>query len=110
MDTKGNALYIKPDAENPNDFFVFDFDHQTGTANMIALNSNIRAKQTIKDLGLQSNKLLQKRSRHIGSLTLLVEYACQGDERALALVNEARQPSSKYSAWVIALCRLYGIP
>lgn len=110
LEPDGTPSFIKPDEENPEDFFVFDYNRQENLVLLLPRNGNSRAKTMIRELGLNREKLATERLDRIKFIAFAIEMAKKGNDKALELLNEARQPSSKYSAWVIALCRLYGIP
>jgi len=70
--------FVNPVVENPNDFFEFDFDPNTGTANVIP--KNTRGVTTEKELGLNRDDLVRHRSSMVRKMVVIAIKASNGDE------------------------------
>ncbi len=69
--------FINPVKENPNDFFEFDFDPNTGTANVVP--KKTRGKTTEEELGLNREDLVKHRSAVVRKMVVIAIKASQGD-------------------------------
>lgn len=69
--------FVNPVKENPNDFFEFSFDPNTGTANIIPIHT--RGITTEKELGLNRDDLVKHRSSVVRKMVVIAIKASQGD-------------------------------
>lgn len=98
---------INPTEEEPAIFFKFEFDAQTGVANVIPVHQ--RGHITERLLGLNRKDLIQHRSSVVGKMAYVAIKASQGDAEALHLFRECCNPRSEYSAFATPLAHLLGI-
>lgn len=92
--------FINPTREDPNDFFLFEYDQETGTANVIPKENSPRASVTIERIGLNRPELVKRRSKFIRELTFIAIKASEGDEEALDLLRYHILNGAEYAAFV----------
>ena len=69
--------FVNPVKEDPNDFFEFNFDPITGTANIIPI--NVRGITTEKELGLNRDDLVKHRSSVVRKMAAIAIKVSRGD-------------------------------
>lgn len=102
LDVEGGPL-VNPTLENPNDFFNFEFDIKTGTANIIPLNE--RGIITETTLGLNRPKLVKHRSRVISMIAFISKLADEGDVDCKQKILSYCSVDSEYSAFTLSMAK-----
>ena len=97
--------FINPCDENPDDFFEFEFDRATGTANVIP--QNRRADTTERELGLNRPDLVKHRSNVVRKLAYVALRARDGDADALAELQRCMENDQEYAAFARALSKRF---
>jgi len=78
--------FVNPVKENPDDFFDFEYDKDTGTANVIPKNE--RAKTTEKGLGLNRPELVIHRSSIVRKMVFAALKAKDGDDAGIEEIRK----------------------
>jgi len=99
--------FINPVEENPDEFFDFEFDAETGTANVIPQTE--RANITEVELGLNRPELVRRRSSIV---RLLVHIAIKAEQGDIVFIEEIKRRCAKdeeYAAFARALVKRFNI-
>ena len=99
--------FINPCDEEPVDFFEFEFDSLTGTANVLP--KNIRGETTERELGLNCPELVKHRSDAVRKLAYCALRANDGDAGALAELKCCMNNDQEYAAFAKAFHQKYGL-
>ncbi|MDX2247971.1 MAG: retron system putative HNH endonuclease [Bacteroidia bacterium] len=97
--------FVNPVSDNPDEFFNFEFDPQTGTANVTP--KNIQAITTEKELGLNRPELVSVRSKTVRMMAFIALKAKEGDEDAATEFRKYCQPDYMYSAFAKTLAERF---
>lgn len=89
--------FINPCLEKPEAFLDFQFDAQTGTANVIA--KNTRGQTMVSKLGLNRPELVQHRSNLVRKIAFVALQARNGDLVALAELSRCMEEDQEYAAF-----------
>ncbi|MGE0018165.1 MAG: retron system putative HNH endonuclease [Draconibacterium sp.] len=106
-ENKDGGPFVNPVEENPEDFFDFEFDPETGTANIIP--QNLRADITEMILGLNRPELVKRRSSIV---QLLVRIAIKADKGDVVFIEELKRRCNndeEYAAFARALVKRFKI-
>lgn len=101
------GFLINPVDENPNDFFEFEFDVDTGTANILPRNQRGQTTETI--LGLNRPELVGFRSKIVRKIVCVAILAREGNADALTEIRENSQNDGVYSAFSRMLMLRYNL-
>ncbi len=102
-----NGPFVNPVDEDPNDFFNFEFDHNTGTANVIP--TDMRGTVTEKIIGLNRPELVKYRSSIVRKMVLIAIKARDGDIDCYDEIHRCCLKESEYAAFARALVRHFGL-
>lgn len=105
-DEEGGPL-VYPIDEDPDMFFYFEFDPDTGVANILPKND--RASTTEKTLGLNRPELVKRRSSIVQLLGAIAIKASQGDEAFCAELKRRCNKNEEYAAFARALAKRFNI-
>jgi len=100
--------FINPCKEDPDDFFKFEFDKNTGTANVIP--TNIRGVTTEKEIGLNRPDLVRHRSDVVRKIAYVALQAKNGDVEALKELHCCIKDDQEYAAFARAFHRKFNLP
>lgn len=92
--------FINPTTESPEYFFEFEFDPETGTANVLP--KNTRAKTTEIELGLNRPELVKHRSDVVRKIAYVALQAKNGDNHALDELHRCMDADQEYAAFARA--------
>lgn len=106
LETEGGLL-INPVEEQPDHFFRFEFDSQTGIAIVIPLSD--RGDTSVKLLGLNRPKLVKYRSEIVALFAVVAKLASEGDIESLNKMHHLSSNSTEYSAFAIELLKKYNL-
>lgn len=106
-DASQGGPYINPTKEDPDDFFEFEFDPDTGTANVVPKNQ--RGETTEIDLGLNRADLLKQRSRIVRKMVFIAIKASLGDADCVTEIHQYCGKEDEYSAFARALVKKYSL-
>ncbi len=106
-DSHENGPFVNPVTENPDDFFDFEFDPNTGTANVIPKNN--RALTTEKELGLNRPELLIHRSSVVRKMVFAALKAKDGDQDGIKEIRKCCRQEDEYAAFARALVKRFNI-
>lgn len=96
-----NGPLINPCKENPDDFFQFEFDPRTGTANVVPLNK--RGLTTEQTLGLNRIDLVKHRSKVVKNMVFIALKAKEGDSEAFSILLRCTDKEDEYAAFARAI-------
>ncbi len=96
-----NGLIVNPVTEDPNDFFSFEFDGETGTANVI--DKNPRGETTKNLLGLNRPELIRHRSEVVRKIAYIAIWAKNGDADAMEELVRCCNSDEEFSAFARSL-------
>lgn len=99
---------VHPAEENPDEFFLFEFDPATGTANVLPKNQRGHTTEFI--LGLNRKELVQHRSSVVRKMVFVAIRASRGDDEALHLIRSYCSPENEYSAFARSLVYHFSLP
>ncbi len=99
--------FVNPCDEDPTDFFEFEFDPITGTANVIP--KNIRGETTERELGLNRLDLIRHRNEVVEMLAYLALRAKDGDAVALARLKHRMNDDQEYAAFARAFYKKFNL-
>ncbi len=102
-----NGPLIDPTVEDPEHFLSFEFDANTGTANVF--DKTPRGFTTKNLLGLNRPALVRHRSKAVRKMTFAALKASKGDADALVEIKKCCNADEEYSAFAIELCRHFNI-
>jgi len=100
--------FINPCKEDPDDFYEFEFDQNTGTANVIP--RNVRGETTEKELGLNRPDLVKHRSDMVRIIAYVALQAKNGDADALVELKRCMTNDQEYAAFARAFHRIFNLP
>lgn len=106
-DASNGGPYVNPTKEDPDDFFEFEFDPDTGTANVIPKNQ--RGLITETDLGLNRANLLKHRSSIVRKMVCIAIKASLGDTDCGAEILQYCGNEDEYSAFARALVKKFNL-
>lgn len=107
-DAAAGGPYINPTTENPEDYFSFEYNTITGTADVIGRNP--RGITTERDLGLNRPDLVKHRSSVVEKMAYVASHAKAGNIDALHLLHRCCQPDEEYAAFARALVQRLALP
>lgn len=99
--------FVNPTEENPGDFFLFEFDPDTGTANVLPKNE--RGQTTEQFLGLNRKELIKHRSTVVRKMVYLAICASQGNDEALHEISSCCSQENEYSAFARSLAHRFSL-
>jgi uncharacterized protein (TIGR02646 family) len=99
--------FINPVEEEPNDYFNFVINPETGVAEVIP-NSN-RGETTERELGLNRSDLVRHRSEVVMKIVLLAGMAEKGDEDCRNFLVKSCQSQYEYAAFARSIADRFGI-
>ncbi len=106
LDSQGHPLLIDPTdpVTEPSQHLQFSWDAVAGLASIYGHDQRGITVENIFDLnGVRGRtELIAHRSKYIKRLLALLRLAQSGDQEAIALLQEASEPSAEYSAFAIA--------
>ena len=102
-DAPSGGPFVNPTEEEPFDFFNFEYDPETGTANV--LGKNERGINTEKELGLNRPDLTKHRSKIVRRIVFIAIKAKKGDIEALNEMRRLIRPDEEYSAFSLQIYR-----
>ena len=97
-DASEDGPYVNPCEDDPDDHFQFLFDARTQVASVYGITP--RGRTTERDLGLNRSDLRVHRSGYVRMLFCISRFAAT-DAGARELLQEARSPTSEYSAFAV---------
>ncbi|MGB1207315.1 MAG: retron system putative HNH endonuclease [Chitinophagales bacterium] len=103
----GQAMFVNPVEEEPNDLFKFEYDVKTGTANVLPKND--RGKVTESIIGLNRAELVTHRSKIVRYLAFIAIKASKGDVEAKKILFDACDKKSEYAAFARTLAKKFDI-
>jgi uncharacterized protein (TIGR02646 family) len=106
-ETHEGGPFVNPVTENPDDFFSFEFDPNTGTANVIPKNE--RGRTTEMGLGLNRIDLVKHRSLIVKKMAFIAIKASQGDAKCLNEICSYCGNEDEYSAFARALVKRFNL-
>lgn len=114
IDSTLQACYINPAEENPNDFFLFEYDEEVGEALIRPKNGNLRAAKMIEDLGLNERTgLLARRTEAVEDMLEVIldlqeeSLSPQTIERKKERFRKYLHPSAAFSAFAHSLAQQF---
>ncbi|MFK7799065.1 MAG: retron system putative HNH endonuclease [Aureispira sp.] len=114
IDLKQQACYINPAEENPNVFFLFEYDPALERALIRPKNGNLRAARMIDDLGLNERAgLLDRRTETVEDILELVadlqeeKLSDEGITRKKERLKKHLHPSAAFSAFAHAIVQQF---
>ena len=96
-DASDGGPFVNPVNENPIDFFEYEYDPTTGTANVIP--KNIRGKTTEKELGLNRSELVRHRSSVVRKMVAIAIKASKGDADCRLEILRCCNKEEEYAAF-----------
>lgn len=99
--------FVNPVDEEPDDFFEFEFDSETGTANVIP--KDRRALTTEEMLGLNRPELVKRRSSIVRLLVTIAIKADKGDRIFITELKRRCNKDEEYAAFARALVKRFNI-
>lgn len=99
--------FVNPVTESPDVFFDFEFDQNTGTANVIPKNE--RAITTEKELGLNRPKLLKHRSSIVRKMVFAALIAKDGNENGIEEIHKCSRSEDEYAAFARTLVKRFDL-
>ncbi len=102
-DSNDGGPFVNPAEENPEEFFRFDYDYETGTANILP--KNIRGKTTEKELGLNRTELVRRRSAIVTKMPVIAIMAGKGDVKCKTEILKYCGEAEEYSAFARSLAK-----
>lgn len=96
-----NGPIINPVDENPNKFLSFEYDPETGTANV--LGKHDRGSTTVDVAGLNRVELIRHRSDVVRKITFVAIKAKNGDVQAIEELNRCCENDQEYAAFARSL-------
>ena len=99
--------FINPCNEGPDDFFEFEFDPNTGTANVIP--KNIRGETTEKEVALNRPELVKHRSDVVRKIAFVALQAKDGNVAALTELRSCMNDDQEYAAFARAFHRKFNL-
>lgn len=116
IDAALQACYINPAQENPNDFFLFEYDADLGEALIRPKNGNLRAKRMIQDLGLNERTgLLARRTEAVEDMLEIIADLQEENlspefiERKKERFRKHLHPSAAFSAFAHSLVQQFNL-
>ncbi len=106
-ESKDGGPFVNPVEENPEDFFDFEFDPNTGVANVISKNQ--RADITDNELGLNRAELVKHRSSIVRKMVFVALKAKDGDLNGIKEIKKCCQNGEEYAAFARALVKRFNI-
>lgn len=100
-----NGPLVNPTQEEPDAFFLFEYDDQTGTANVVANENYARASVTVETIGLNRPELVKRRSLFVRNLVFIACKASEGDPQAMELLRLSTAGESEYAAFARGIIR-----
>jgi uncharacterized protein (TIGR02646 family) len=107
-DSEEGGPLVNPADENPDEFFYFEFDPATGTANVLPKNQRGHTTELI--LGLNRKELVQHRSAVVRKMVYVAICASQGDNEALHEISSCCSKENEYSAFARSLVYRFSLP
>jgi uncharacterized protein (TIGR02646 family) len=107
LSDEGTPLLVNPVNDDPDVYFTFEFDIDTGTANVISLNE--RGEVTESTLGLNRTELVLHRSGIVRLMVGCALNAVNGDETAIQLIHELCKKEKEYSAFARSLVKRFNL-
>ncbi len=107
LTNEGTPLLVNPVNDDPIDYFTFEFDIDTGTANVISLNE--RGEVTESTLGLNRTELVLHRSEIVRLMVYCALKAMDGDETAIQMIHELCKKEKEYSAFARSLVERFNL-
>lgn len=101
------GLFINPVDENPDEFFDFEFDPDTGVA--IVISKNVRANTSENEIGLNRSELVKHRSYVVRKMVFAAIKAKDGDLDGIAEIKKCCQKEEEYAAFARALVKRFSI-
>lgn len=98
---------VNPVNENPDDFFNFEFDQDTGTANVIPTHKRGTVTETI--IGLNRPELVKHRSDVVRKMAFIAILARDGNDAGKQELARCCQKEGEYAAFARALVRHFGL-
>lgn len=92
--------FINPCEELPDDYFSFEFDPDTGTANIVP--KNHRASTTVREIGLNRPDLIKHRSDLVRKMAFVALQAKNGNMDALNELRRCMENDQEYAAFARA--------
>lgn len=105
--TDEGGPFVNAVKENPDDFFDFEYDPNTGTANVIPKNQ--RAITTEKELGLNRPELIIHRSSIVRKMVFAALKAKAGDRGGIEEIKRCCGKEDEYSAFAKSLVKRFNI-
>lgn len=102
---KENGPIINPTKENPTSYFTFEYDPNTGTANVLGINERGKTTETL--LGLNRASLVIHRSKIVRRMAFLAIKASEGDLEALNEMKLHIKSVDEYSAFAVSLFKKF---
>lgn len=99
--------FINPTEENPDDFFTFEFDPKTGTANVLPKNKRAAITETI--IGLNRPDLVKYRSSIVRMMVVIALKASQGDTDCRNEIKRLCQNNTNYAAFARTLVSRFNL-
>jgi hypothetical protein len=99
--------FVSPVDENPEDFFYFEFDPNTGVANVISKNE--RATITENEIGLNRSELVKHRSSVVRKMVFAALKAKDGDLNGIAEIKKCCEKDEEYAAFARTLVKHFEI-
>jgi len=106
-ESKEGGPFINPVEENPDDFFDFEFDPDTGVANVISKNE--RANTSEKELGLNRLELVKHRSSVVCKMVFAALKAKDGDKNGIEVIKKCCKKEEEYAAFARSLVKRFNI-
>lgn len=94
-------LLINPTSEDPSLFFKFEYDVDTGLANVLGVNERGITAERVLDLN--RHDLIKHRSKVVEMIVFVAIRASDGDANALDMMRRLVNPDEEYSAFAITL-------
>jgi uncharacterized protein (TIGR02646 family) len=98
---------LNPVDENPDNYLSFDYDPETGTANV--LGKSPRGITTIDIAGLNRTHLVRHRSDVVRMIAFVAIRAKKGDQQAIVELNRCCEKDQEYSAFARSFKNKFGI-
>jgi len=102
-----NGPIVNPVTDNPGDFLAFEYDPNSGTANILEIHH--RGKTTVNVLGLNRRELVRHRSDVVRKIAFVAIKAKKGDHEAIDELNRCCEKDQEYAAFARSLKAHFGI-
>jgi len=106
-DEAENGPIINPVDENPDKYLSFEYDPETGTANV--LGKHDRGSTTVDITGLNRVELIRHRSDVVRKIAFVAIRAKNGDVQAIEELNRCCENDQEYAAFARTLKRKFDI-